>query len=293
MPLPIKSNGPDAPSPGIASPGTLGVIVVCILFQLAVWRDQAAHAKAISILRFGSSSCATGRAQIHALEMAEDYGILKAAGMQIDRDAVARVRLDKMKKASLVHRLSLVAGDFNPVNLATSLFTHVDWLHLVFNLWFLFLVGAAMEKHWGTGPFLGAYLACGLIGEVAFLICNRGGGTFLGVSLTGASGAIAGMMGAFALTRGNTKMTVGGAFGIGRRTEVSARLYFGTWAVGQFVDGFLLGGHSGGAAVSALLAGCLAGLVMGKFIPGAGSSQGLVFLGAPFGADGKPASRRV
>lgn len=250
-----------------ARAGTLGIIVVCALIQFFVWRNHTAYADARALLRFGSSNCTSGKLQIKGMELAEDYGILGKVGIQVNRAEVVQARLNAMKKASLSYRLSVKARNFNLFNLITSIFTHVDWLHFGFNMWILYLFGSIMERYWGTGRFLGFYAACGILGQMAFLILGGMGGKAAGMALAGSSGAIAGLVAAFALTHGWAKVGIPTAFGFGSSIAISPRLYLGVWVAGQFLDGVLLGGHSGGASISTLMVGCLAGLAMAKWMP--------------------------
>ena len=102
-----------------------------------------------------------------------DRGILRLPGMDIARSPgtggpgtqgnvgairdggggtdIVAARLGEMRRASLVYRLGLTPGHPNPFNFITSLFTHASLIHLAFTLWFLWLAGEAMERHWGTG----------------------------------------------------------------------------------------------------------------------------------------------
>lgn len=103
-----------------------------------------------------------------------------------------------------MYKLALVSGDFNPLNLLTHQFVHGDWLHLLFNLWFFYIVGVTMEKFWGMGRFFLIYLGCGVMAALGFLLLS--GAAAKGIPMVGASGAIAGMMGAFAMTHGDAKV---------------------------------------------------------------------------------------
>lgn len=249
-------------------PGTLGILLVCLLVQLLIWRNHAGQAKAIEILKFGSAGCPTGKVQAGVLATAEDYGILSRAGMTIERPAVAHARLEAIKKASLARHLSVKAGGFNPFLLPASVFAHVDWLHFAFNAWILILVGSLMEGYWGTRAFLGVCAAGGLAGQVAFLIFGGLGGAGEGQTLAGLSGVIAAVSAAFLLTHGGRAVAYPALQGLGSAVEVSPRLYIGIWSTGMAVEAVWLGGFSGGASLSALLAGSLAGFVLARQVPG-------------------------
>jgi membrane associated rhomboid family serine protease len=104
---------------------------------------------------------------------------------------------DDYKKAMnerLVRRYGFVSTDFDISTLITSLFLHAGFMHLFGNLWFLWLVGVNVEDDWGRPFFLGFYLVSGIFASLLFAAM-----THSELPLIGASGAIAGVMGAFAI----------------------------------------------------------------------------------------------
>jgi membrane associated rhomboid family serine protease len=86
-----------------------------------------------------------------------------------------------------------------PVNvrwtLLTSMFLHGSWMHLIGNMLYLWIVGDNVEEVLGSVRFLIVYLACGLVGSLAQIFANPDSMT----PTLGASGAIAGMMGAYVI----------------------------------------------------------------------------------------------
>ena len=79
------------------------------------------------------------------------------------------------------------------VPMFTSMFMHAGWLHLLGNMWTLFIFGDNVEDTLGRGPYLLFYLVCGLASLVIFLLFAP----HTAAPLVGASGAIAGVMGAY------------------------------------------------------------------------------------------------
>ncbi|MBK8014653.1 MAG: rhomboid family intramembrane serine protease [Deltaproteobacteria bacterium] len=77
----------------------------------------------------------------------------------------------------------------------TYMFAHGGWMHLIGNMFFLYLAGTTIEDHWGRWRFLLLYLAGGIVAALAYRLMNPGSD----VPLVGASGAIATAMGAFAV----------------------------------------------------------------------------------------------
>lgn len=99
--------------------------------------------------------------------------------------------------------LSLVpARGFGQVGWVTNLFVHFGLFHLLGNMLFLWLVGPLLEEAWGRRRFLVFYLAAGLTASLVQFLISRGSPSSIG----GASGAIAGCMGAFALRFATTKI---------------------------------------------------------------------------------------
>lgn len=75
----------------------------------------------------------------------------------------------------------------------TSMFLHADWFHLLFNMWFLWIFGNNIEDHVGPVKYLGFYLAAGIAATVAHVALQPDSS----IPVIGASGAIAGVMGAY------------------------------------------------------------------------------------------------
>src|SRR5256885_6626281 len=86
-----------------------------------------------------------------------------------------------------------LASAFFP--LLTSMFLHAGWLHLIANMWVLWIFGDNIEDQLGHFPYLVFYLVCGLGAALLHILFNRGSQ----VPSVGASGAIAGIMGAYFL----------------------------------------------------------------------------------------------
>ncbi|NOT11063.1 MAG: rhomboid family intramembrane serine protease [Methylococcaceae bacterium] len=75
----------------------------------------------------------------------------------------------------------------------TSLFLHGGWMHLIMNMWFMWIFGDNVEDRMGRVPFLIFYLSCGLIATALQWLYNPS----LVIPVVGASGAIAGVLGAY------------------------------------------------------------------------------------------------
>src|SRR6185437_1543186 len=88
-----------------------------------------------------------------------------------------------------------VPAGYALVPFVSSMFLHASWLHLIFNMWALFIFGDNVEDRLGHFGYLIFYLACGFIASITHLIFNLNSQ----VPSLGASGAIAGVMGAYFL----------------------------------------------------------------------------------------------
>jgi len=151
----------------------------------------------------------------------------------------------------------------------TSMFMHAGWLHLIGNMWTLFIFGDNVEDTLGRGPYLLFYLLCGLASLFTFLLFAPGSA----IPLVGASGAIAGVMGAyFSLFPGARVLTLVPIFIIFTVIELPAYVFLGFWFILQFFLGaFTIVGRTaeGGVAWWAHVGGFLAGMGMIRlFAPG-------------------------
>src|SRR5665647_1335105 len=77
--------------------------------------------------------------------------------------------------------------------LFTSMFIHGGWLHLIFNMLYLWIFGNNVEDALGRARFLGFYLACGLVATATQVLTDPGSTA----PMIGASGAVAGVLGAY------------------------------------------------------------------------------------------------
>lgn len=148
-----------------------------------------------------------------------------------------------------------------------SMFLHGGWLHVLGNMWYLFIFGDNVEDKLGRSRFLGFYLACGLLAQIAQYALNPGGE----VPMIGASGAIAGVLGAYLITWPAARIiTVVPIFFMITFIELPALIVLGFWFIIQFFQGAAsLGGAafaSGGVAYWAHVGGFAAGAGLIKLL---------------------------
>jgi membrane associated rhomboid family serine protease len=154
---------------------------------------------------------------------------------------------------------------FKVADLFTSMFLHGGWMHLVGNLWFLWVFGDNVEDILGHASFLVFYLACGVAGGVAHVLANPDST----VPAIGASGAISGVMGAYLLKFPRSRVTTLIFFLL--TIEVPALLMIGYWFLTQLLSGFgslaSADPNSGGTAWFAHIGGFAAGCVLIQILP--------------------------
>jgi membrane associated rhomboid family serine protease len=118
---------------------------------------------------------------------------------------VAQLILDK--SIGLTNVLALYSYDsdyFRPYQLVTHMFAHSPsmFFHILFNMYALWMFGSVLERLWGPRRFLIFYLVCGLAAGVAQMMLVKDG------AAVGASGAIMGLLAAFAYLFPNTKFFI-------------------------------------------------------------------------------------
>ena len=157
----------------------------------------------------------------------------------------------------------LVPADFAWLNVFTSMFVHGGFLHIGGNMLYLWIFGDNVEDRMGHGRFLVFYLLCGAAAAVAQTITASDST----VPMVGASGAIAGVMGAyFVLYPKSRIVSLVPLFFFFQVIEVPAILFLGIWFLMQFLSGVgsivtAVGGQpAGGVAVWAHVAGFVAGI---------------------------------
>lgn len=170
--------------------------------------------------------------------------------------------LDPFSRNYFLALYGVVPDRLNYLSLLTSMFLHGGWLHFLGNMWFLWIFGDNVEDILGHGKYLLFYLACGLAAGLAHVALNPGSR----VPTIGASGAIAGVMGAYLRKFPHSRiLTLVPVFLFLTTVEVPAVLILGYWFLIQLFSGVGSIGHSqvsqGGVAWFAHVGGFLVGLL--------------------------------
>ena len=144
-------------------------------------------------------------------------------------------------------------------SLISFMFLHGGFWHLLGNMWSLYIFGDNVEDHMGSVRYLIFYLLCGLVSGLSHLIFNA----HSNIPTIGASGAIAGVMGAYFLLFPKAKiLTLIPVIIIPFFIEIPAYFFLGMWFVLQFINAAGSHGASGGIAWWAHIGGFVFGMVM-------------------------------
>ncbi len=153
-------------------------------------------------------------------------------------------------------------GFFVPV--FASMFLHAGWIHLLGNMLFLFVFGRSIEDRYGHLKFFAIYFLSGLGAALVHIVFNAGSR----IPTVGASGAIAGVLGAYLVSFPSARITtLIPLLFFFWKVELPAVLILGYWFLIQFVTGFETlaiqsATHGGGVAWWAHVGGFLVGVVL-------------------------------
>jgi membrane associated rhomboid family serine protease len=156
----------------------------------------------------------------------------------------------------------VVPADFSAPTIITSMFLHGGWSHVIGNMWYLWIFGDNVEDRLGHGRFLVFYLLCGAAAAFGQIAIDQQST----LPIIGASGAIAGVMGAYFVlypqSRVLTFITLIIWYEI---VEIPAIVLLGFWFVMQLFSAgsvaITASTHGGGVAFMAHVAGFVVGMV--------------------------------
>lgn len=224
--FPIKDDNPTLRTPVV----TIAIIALNALAWLVLQRAGTSPGLAASVCKLGViPGEITGKAVEHAVELGPRM---------------------------------LCALDAGPSwhTLVTSMFMHGGWMHIIGNMWFLWIFGNNVEDSMGRVRFVLFYLLCGLAAAGAQIAADPSSP----VPMVGASGAIGGVMGAYVVLYPKVPVHLLVFFGFFVQiVRVPAFLMLGYWFLLQLLGGVpQLAGASGGVAFWAHVGGFLGGLAL-------------------------------
>jgi membrane associated rhomboid family serine protease len=145
------------------------------------------------------------------------------------------------------------------ITVITSMFMHGGWLHIIGNMWFLWIFGNNIEDSMGHSRFAVFYLVCGVVAAASQLLVDP----HSRVPMVGASGAISGVLGAYILLYPRVRVHTLLPLGFFVTTiALPAYVMLGYWFVLQLVLGLAGPRGAGGVAVWAHVGGFVAGVVL-------------------------------
>jgi len=152
--------------------------------------------------------------------------------------------------------------------LLTSMFLHGGWLHLIFNMWALWIFGDNVEGYLGHSFYLLLYFLCGIAAAILHTLFNLSSA----LPTVGASGAIAGIMGAYFVLYPRSRVLTLVPFFFVFFLWLPAWVMLGYWFVAQFLSGAASsiathGGGASGIAFWAHVGGFIAGVFLIKLFP--------------------------
>jgi membrane associated rhomboid family serine protease len=154
----------------------------------------------------------------------------------------------------------LAASPISPwLTLITCMFLHGGWMHFLGNMWFLYIFGDNVEDRFGHVGYLAMYLGTGIAASASHLLTNE----MSPVPTVGASGAIAGVMGAYLLLYPHARvLAVLPIFIIFYTFVMPAPIFLGIWFAFQMFSGISSSGGSTGVAWWAHIGGFVAGAAL-------------------------------
>ncbi len=174
------------------------------------------------------------------------------------------ITLDPFSQHHFEQLYALVPARFHFLAVLTSMFLHGGWMHIIGNMWFLWIFGDNVEDFLGHTKYLIFYLVCGIAAAMTQVFFSTGSR----VPIVGASGAIAGVMGAYLIKFPHSRIvTLVFILFFVTTIEVPAVLMLLYWFFIQLVSGVSTMGYSqlsrqGGVAFFAHVGGFVAGMIL-------------------------------
>ena len=178
-----------------------------------------------------------------------------------------QLSLNRFELNHFIAAYGVVPDRYETADLFTSMFLHGGWMHLIGNMWFLWIYGDNVEDILGHWKYAIFYLACGAAAALVHVWMNP----YSRIPTVGASGAIAGVMGAYMIKFPHSKIiTLVPIFVFFTTMEIPALIILLYWFVIQVFSGIGSIGYSnisrGGVAWFAHVGGFLAGVLLVKLL---------------------------
>lgn len=235
--IPLRDNIPSRRTP-VVNYALIGISTIVFLLQLSRPADEPNYV--------------------------EQYGMIPARITDPEKPVMIPDAVERMPDGRLeVVSKREAAPSAVPVwlTLLTCVFLHGGWLHFLGNMWFLYIFGDNVEDCCGHVQYVLFYLGCGVAASAVHLATNVDSTT----PTIGASGAIAGVMGAYFLLYPHAKvLAIVPLFVIFYTVVLPAPIFLGVWFLIQLLQGTISasGTMASGVAWWAHIGGFLAGLAV-------------------------------
>jgi len=154
------------------------------------------------------------------------------------------VEYSQIKAQSVLENYAFIPSEAKPITYLTANFLHGGWMHIIGNMWFLWLAGFVLEDAWGRITYSIVYLISGAVALQFHAIMNPGSI----IPTLGASGAVAALMGAFLVCFPMLKIDMAGFIGFRLiRFQMPALWLLPLWLLMEIFYGALFGEYSGTA----------------------------------------------
>jgi membrane associated rhomboid family serine protease len=167
---------------------------------------------------------------------------------------------------AFVFEWGVIPADFTVLTMFTSMFLHGGFLHAGGNMLYLWIFGDNVEDRLGKGRFLFFYLLCGAAAAIGQILINPDSR----IPMVGASGAVAGVMGAYFVMYPQSRIVTLVPFFLFQIIEVPAVFFLGIWFLMQFLSGVgsiaQVEAGTGGVAFWAHVAGFAVGVIGGLLL---------------------------
>jgi len=183
--------------------------------------------------------------------------------LQVEMDSLVKdyEEWKASRPETLLGKYAFVPANPTPISYLTANFLHLGWLHVIFNMWFLWLAGFVLEDRWGRILYTIVYFVAGAAAMQVHAWANAGSS----IPSLGASGAVAGLMGAFLMRFPFMKIKIALFYRLRAVTfDAQAIWLLPLWLINEFV-GTLWGAASGvahWAHIGGFIFGALAALLL-------------------------------
>jgi membrane associated rhomboid family serine protease len=182
--------------------------------------------------------------------------------LQEEMDALAAAYIEACD-SSILQKYGFIPANPNLISYLTANFLHGGWMHLIGNMWFLWLAGFVLEDVWGRSVYLIVYIVAGAA-ALQFHAWTNAGSL---VSTIGASGAVAALMGAFLVRFPKLKIKMLWIYFFFRTRQFEASAYWllSLWLLIEVFYGLIFG-ELGGIAHWAHVGGFIFGALIALFV---------------------------